>query len=64
MKIIRYALLLLLCCAAIPVVHAESFLERLPLLGGAKQPKFLPVDQAFGISVTVRDGHTLLGTSR
>ncbi len=60
MNMIRFALLLLLCCAATPVVHAESFLERLPLLGGAKQPKFLPADQAFGISINVRDGHTLV----
>ena len=59
MKIMRYALLLLVCLAAAPLTHAESFLDRLPLLGGAKQPKFLPPDQAFGLSINVRDGRTL-----
>ncbi len=59
MKTMRYALLLMLCFAAAPSLHAESFLDRLPLLGGAKQPKFLPPDQAFGLSINVRDGRTL-----
>ena len=60
MNTMRQALFLLVCLAAAPSLHAASFLEQLPLIGGSKQPKFLPVDQAFGISVTVRDGHTLL----
>ncbi len=64
MKTMRHVLLLVLCFAATPSLHAESFLDRLPLLGTAKQPKFLPPDQAFGISITVRDGHTLMADLR
>lgn len=60
MKTLRYVLLLVMCFAAAPLAHAESFLDRLPLLGGAKQSKFLHPDQAFGLSVSVRDGQTLI----
>ena len=55
----RPALLLLLLCFMAPASTAESLLDRLPRLGGAKQPRFLPPDQAFGLQVTVRDAHTL-----
>ncbi|MDH4216661.1 MAG: protein-disulfide reductase DsbD, partial [Gallionella sp.] len=51
----RFALLLLLCFIA-PVSNAEGFLDR---FGGAKQPTFLPPDQAFALKVTARDAHTL-----
>ena len=54
----RFAVLLLLCCIT-PATHASGFLDRLPGLGGAKQPSYLPPDQAFGLEVSVRDGHTL-----
>jgi len=54
----RFVLLLLLCLVN-PVAHAESLLDRLPGLGGAKQPSFLPPDQAFGLQVVARDAHTL-----
>ncbi len=56
----RYVILLLLCLA--PLSHAEGFLDRLPLLGGAKQEIFLPPDQAFGLDVTVTNTHTLLAS--
>ena len=54
----RFVLLLLLCFMA-PAANAGSFLDRLPSLGGTKQPNFLPPDQAFGLQVTVRDARTL-----
>ena len=54
----RLLLLILLCL--IPLSHAESFLDRLPLLGGAKQTVILPPDKAFGLEVSVRDESTLL----
>ena len=54
----RYVLLLLLCLAA-PASNAEGFLGRISDLTGNKQPNFLPPDQAFGLSVNVRDAHTL-----
>lgn len=54
----RFILLLLLCITA-PAANAESFLDRLPGLGGSKQPDFLPPDKAFGLEVLVRDAHTL-----
>ncbi|MDP2695457.1 MAG: protein-disulfide reductase DsbD [Gallionella sp.] len=53
----RFVLLLLLCLIA-PAANA-GLLDRLPGLGGSKQPNFLPPDQAFGLQVTVRDAHTL-----
>ncbi len=48
---------ILLCLT--PLAQAEGFLDRLPLLGGAKQSKFLPVDQAYQLRVSVLDSHTL-----
>ncbi len=54
----RILLLLTLCFA--PLTHAESLLDRLPGLGGAKQVAFLPPDQAFGLDVRVSDANTLL----
>ncbi len=51
----RLFLLMLLCLA--PLTHAEGLLER---LGGAKQPAFLPPDQAFVLSIVARDKQTLL----
>ena len=54
----RILLLLVLCFT--PLVHAESLLDRLPGLGGAAQPDFLPPDQAFGLNTTVKDAQTLL----
>ena len=57
----RFALLLLLCFMA-PAANAESLLDRLPGLGGSKQPNFLPPDQAFGLQVAVRDAQTLLAS--
>ena len=60
MKSMHHALFLLFCLAATAPLHAESFLERLPLLGSSKQPKFLPPDQAFAINVNIRDAKTLV----
>ncbi|MBK9161589.1 MAG: protein-disulfide reductase DsbD [Nitrosomonadales bacterium] len=54
----RFVLLLLLCFLP-PASHAEGLLDRLPSLSGAKQPSFLPPDQAFALEVLVRDAHTL-----
>jgi thiol:disulfide interchange protein DsbD len=54
----RILLLLALCFA--PFVHAESLLDRLPSLGGAAQPAFLPPDQAFAVEASVSDAHTVL----
>ncbi len=51
----RFALLLLLCFIA-PVSNAEGFMDR---FGGARQPVFLPPDQAFALNVSVRDAYTL-----
>ncbi|RFC38316.1 MAG: thiol:disulfide interchange protein DsbD [Candidatus Nitrotoga sp. LAW] len=54
----RLLLLILLCL--VPLSHAESFLDRLPLLGGAKETVILSPDKAFGLDVSVRDTSTLL----
>lgn len=54
----RFVLLLLLCLMA-PAANAGGLLDRLPGLGGSKQPNFLPPEQAFGLQVTVRDAYTL-----
>jgi thiol:disulfide interchange protein DsbD len=54
----RLLLLILLCL--VPLSHAESFLDRLPLLGNAKQTVILPPDKAFGLEVSARDESTLL----
>ncbi len=53
----RFVLLLL--CLMAPASHAGGLLDRLPGLGGTKQPSFLPPDQAFVLQVTARDAHTL-----
>ena len=58
----RLLLLIILCLS--PSLHAEGFLDRLPTLGGAKQPTFLQPDQAFGLDVSVRDAHTLIASFR
>ncbi|OGS91267.1 MAG: thiol:disulfide interchange protein [Gallionellales bacterium GWA2_60_18] len=49
------SVLLLLLYLATPAAHA-GLLDN---LGGAKQPAFLPPDQAFGLQVMVHDAHTL-----
>lgn len=54
----RLLLLILLCL--VPLSHAESFLDRLPLLGNARQTVILPPDKAFGLEVSARDESTLL----
>ena len=54
----RLFLLILLCLA--PLSHAESFLDRLPLLGGAKQSVILHPDKAFGLEVSASNESTLL----
>ena len=54
----RFLLLLVLCFA--PLSQAESLLDRLPSLNGGAQPTFLPPDQAFGFSASVKDAQTLL----
>ncbi|TAN74720.1 MAG: protein-disulfide reductase DsbD [Gallionella sp.] len=59
----RFILLLLLCFIA-PASNASGFLDRLPALGGTKQPTFLPPEQAFGLEVSARDGHTLQANFR
>ena len=56
----RHVIWLVFCLAHLS--HAEGFLDRLPLLGGAKQEVFLPPDQAFGLSVTALDAHTLIAS--
>ena len=53
-------LLLLVLCYFAPLTHAESLLDRLPSLGGTAQPAFLPPEQAFGFSATVKDANTVL----
>ncbi len=53
-------LLLVLLCYFAPLTQAEGLLDRLPGLGGAAQPAFLPPDQAFGFDATVKDANTLL----
>ncbi|MBI5659937.1 MAG: protein-disulfide reductase DsbD [Nitrosomonadales bacterium] len=58
----RHVILFLLCF--VPPSYAEGFLDRLPSLGGAKQEIILPPDQAFGVEVGARDGHTLLASFR
>ncbi|CAH1905738.1 Thiol:disulfide interchange protein DsbD [Candidatus Nitrotoga sp. HW29] len=55
-----HLLLLILLCLVPPLSHAENFLDRLPLLGGAKQNVILPPDKAFGLEVSARDASTLL----
>jgi thiol:disulfide interchange protein DsbD len=52
----RFVFLLLCLCS--PVTHATGFLDQLGI-GGTKQPTFLPPDQAFNLSITPRNLHTL-----
>ena len=54
-------LLLLSLCYFAPFTQAEGLLDRLPSLGGAAQPAFLPPDQAFGFDATVKDATSVLG---
>ena len=56
----RYLLLIVLCFTQLS--HAEGFLDRLPSLGGTKQPTFLQPDQAFGLDVATKDAHTLIAS--
>ncbi len=58
----RLLLLILLCLA--PLSHAESILDRLPLLGSAKSTVILHPDKAFGLEVSARDESTLLANFR
>ena len=58
------SLVMLMLLSLAPLSHAEGFLDRLPLLGGAKQPTFLQPDQAFGLTVSVRDARTLVASFR
>ncbi|MDR2195325.1 MAG: thiol:disulfide interchange protein, partial [Gallionellaceae bacterium] len=56
----RFLLLLLFCLAA-PLAQAGLFDN---LLGGSKEPTFLPPDEAFGLEVRVQDDRTLLADFR
>ena len=58
----RLWLLILLFLA--PLSHAEGVLGRLSSLGGDKQSSFLQPDQAFGLSVSVRDAQSLIASFR
>jgi len=53
-KTMAKSLVMLLC-----LVTSAANAGLLDRLGGAKQPSFLPPDQAFGLQVIVRDAHTL-----
>ena len=57
-------LLLIMLCLLAPLSGAEGFLDRLPSLGGSKQPTFLQPDQAFGLDIAVRDARTLVASFR
>ena len=59
----RFVLLLLLCFNVF-TANADGFLDRLPNLGGNKQPSFLPPDQAFWLEISALDDHTLLANFR
>ncbi|MCE9550384.1 MAG: protein-disulfide reductase DsbD [Betaproteobacteria bacterium] len=54
----RLLLLILLCLA--PLSNAESFLDRLPMLGSAKSTVILHPDKAFGLEVSASNESTLL----
>ena len=58
MKMMRLFLLMVLCLA--PTSYAAGFLDRLPFVGDAPQPTFLQPDKAFGLTISVRDAHTLV----
>ena len=53
----RFVLLLLIFFTA-PFAHA-GFLDNLSNMGGTKQPKFLPPDEAFQLKLVASDAHTL-----
>lgn len=53
----RFVLLILILLTQ--VSHADSFLDRFPLLGGGGNNVILPPDKAFGLEVKVIDGFTL-----
>ena len=57
MKTIRY--ILFLCLALTSSLSAAGFLDNLRLSGNTKQPIFLPPDQAFVLTVSVLNNHTL-----
>ena len=59
----RFVLLLLLCFN-VSATSADGFLDRLSNLGSAKQPAFLPPDEAFGLEVSAPDDHTLIASFR
>src|SRR5574340_591073 len=61
-KTMTKSLVMLLLCFMAPAANAGSLLDRLPGLGGSKQPNFLPPDQAFSLQVAARDAHTLLAS--
>ncbi len=61
-KTMAKSLVMLLLCLMAPATNADGLLDRLPGLGGSKQPSFLPPDQAFSLQVAVRDSHTLLAS--
>lgn len=54
----RLFLMLAMCLAT--TSHAAGFLDNLPFVGRAQQPTFLQPDQAFGVTVSVRDARTLV----
>lgn len=54
----RLVFILLLCLLA-PSTQASGFLDSLSNLGGTTQPTFLPPDEAFSLTVSARDAHTL-----
>ena len=58
----RFLLLMLLTLQ--PLAHADSLLDRLPSSGSKRQAAFLPPDQAFGLSVSARDGNTVIASFR
>lgn len=55
MRLVFLTLLFLLS----PQVRADGILDRLPSFGGSKKPTFLVPDQAFQLSVSAQDAHTL-----
>ena len=54
-----YSALVLLCFALPPVAASAGFLDSLRGGDAKQQPVFLPPDQAFALSVNVRDGRTV-----
>jgi len=54
----RFAFIVLFGLSSM-AVNADTFLDRLPLLGNSKKPNFLMPDQAFQVSVSAKDVRTL-----